>query len=81
VVGILGLKNCDSVYQEFAGMRQRVGELTELINQLRDLHTTQQQSRPNLSFDIPYTVKNGVLQNTPGALKKDQSLLLMTRRT
>jgi len=51
VVGILGLNNCDSVYQEFAGMRQRVDELTELIKQLKDLHTTQQQSRPNLIFD------------------------------
>jgi len=51
VVGILGLNNCDSMYQEFAGMRQRVDELTELIKQLKDLHTTQQQSRPHLSFD------------------------------
>jgi len=53
VVGALGPKNCDSVYQEFAGMRQRVDELTELIKQLKDLHTTQPQSRSKsiLNFD------------------------------
>ena len=44
------LKNSDSMYQEFAGMRQSVDELTELV---KHLHTTQQQSRPQsaLSFD------------------------------
>ena len=50
---IFALKNSDSMYQEFAGMRQRIDELTELVKQLKDLHTTQQQSRPQstLSFD------------------------------
>ena len=43
---ILALKSSDSMYQEFVGMRQRVDELTDLIKQLKDLHTTQQQSRP-----------------------------------
>ena len=42
----LALNNCDCMYQEFAGMRQRIDELTELVKQLKDLHTAERQSRP-----------------------------------
>ena len=48
---ILALKNSDYMRQEFAGMRQRVDELTELVKQLKDLHTTQQQSRPQSALN------------------------------
>ena len=47
---IFALKNSDCTYQEFSGMRQRIDELTELVKQLKDLHTTQ-RPKSALSFD------------------------------